>query len=388
MVATGQLIALLGTKLRFLGKPKATVIDNWAFRLHYRFTFLLFWVSCLIVTSTQFFGDPIQCIRSANYVDQRIINNYCWIEGTLTLPDSLHKVQGESVVMPGVEKYQSGDRVLTHKYYQWVCWVLFLQGIMFYIPRLFWKTWENGFISATIMDLNSCVLARSKRETNSKCLVDFLLSRQGKFDRYVLKYTLCEIFNLVNVWFQIFIINWFLGGQFLTYGFEVLSYNGAPEEIDPMMKVFPKMTKCLFRVYGSSGDVQVYDNYCLLPLNIINEKIYVILWFWLILLAVITTLSLIYRIMSFFSPPVRYTLLKLRARRRRHRLPARIFNTLMDNLSFGDWFFLSLLGKNLDPFHYQGILELFSRELEEPITDLDEPDSELIKGNNDIEVIS
>lgn len=139
MVATGQLIAILGTKLRFLGKPKATVIDNWAFRLHYRFTFLLFWVSCLIVTSTQFFGDPIQCIRSANYVDQRIINNYCWIEGTLTLPDALHKVQGDTVVMPGVEKYQKGDRVLTHKYYQWVCWVLFLQGIMFYIPRLFWK---------------------------------------------------------------------------------------------------------------------------------------------------------------------------------------------------------------------------------------------------------
>lgn len=139
MVATSQIIALLGTKLKYLGKPKAVVIDNFAFRLHYQFTFLLLWASCLVVTSTQFFGDPINCVRSAQFVDQRIIDNYCWIEGTFTLPKALNKVPGEEVVMPGIEKRDHNDDVLTHKYYQWVCWVLFLQGIFFYLPRVLWK---------------------------------------------------------------------------------------------------------------------------------------------------------------------------------------------------------------------------------------------------------
>lgn len=139
MVTTGHIIALLGTKLKYLGKSKSVVIDNLAFRLHYQFTFLLLLISSIVVTSTQFFGDPINCIRSSQFVDQRIINNYCWIEGTFTLPKALTKIQGEEVVMPGIEKYHHTDEVLGHGYYQWVCWVLFLQAICFYIPRLFWK---------------------------------------------------------------------------------------------------------------------------------------------------------------------------------------------------------------------------------------------------------
>jgi innexin len=38
---------------------------------------------------------------------------------------------------------------------------------------------------------------------------------------------------------------------------------------------------------------------CVLALNIINEKIYVMLWFWLIILAVITSL---YMVSGFLKP--------------------------------------------------------------------------------------
>ena len=49
-----------------------------------------------------------------------------------------------------------------------------------------------------------------------------------------------------------------------------------------MAKVFPKVTKCTFHKYGPSGTIEIRDGLCVLPLNILNEKIYILLWFWLV----------------------------------------------------------------------------------------------------------
>ena len=66
-----------------------------------------------------------------------------------------------------------------------------------------------------------------------------------------------------------------------------------PEEReDPMSRVFPKMTKCTFHKFGPSGTVEKFDGLCVLPLNIINEKIYLFLWFWFIFLTVLSALQI------------------------------------------------------------------------------------------------
>ena len=51
-----------------------------------------------------------------------------------------------------------------------------------------------------------------------------------------------------------------------------------------------QVTKCTFHKYGPSGTIQTIDGLCILPLNIINEKIYVFLWFWFIFVAVISAI--------------------------------------------------------------------------------------------------
>ena len=58
------------------------------------------------------------------------------------------------------------------------------------------------------------------------------------------------------------------------------------------------MTKCTFHKFGPSGTVEKFDGLCVLPLNIINEKIYVFLWFWFIILTVITGMQVIYRFVT------------------------------------------------------------------------------------------
>merc|ERR1711997_915201 len=133
---------------------------------------------------------------------------------------------------------------------------------------------------------------------------------------YAFKFFFCEVLNLVNVVGQIYFMDFFLGGEFTTYGTDVLALTElSPEEReDPMARVFPKMTKCTFHKFGPSGTVEKFDGLCVLPLNIINEKIYVFLWFWFVIVCIITGVQIIYRIITLFAPGMREMLLKSRSR--------------------------------------------------------------------------
>merc|ERR1719343_1469125 len=96
----------------------------------------------------------------------------------------------------------------------------------------------------------------------------------------------------------------FLGYTFMTYGSDVLAMTfGDPEDrSDPMNMVFPKVTKCTFHKYGPSGTITTHDGLCILALNIINEKIYVFLWFWFVAVAIFSALAILYRMMMLLIP--------------------------------------------------------------------------------------
>lgn len=219
-----------------------------------------------------------------------------------------------------------------------------------------------------VADLNKALLAESKKAQSENSLVKFLITRRGWFDEYALKYFFCEIFNFFHVLVEFYITNWFLAGNFVDYGWQAMFFDGSAEEINPLTRVFPKMTKCNFNHYGSSGDIQVYDNYCLLPLNIINEKIYIGLWIWFVLLAIISAFSIIYRLCCFFYPPARYRLLQIVSRRSRPQ----VVIDLVNQLTYGDWFIVYLLGQNIQQSHLADILELLALQLEAEVYQSDE----------------
>lgn len=73
------------------------------------------------------------------------MDTYCWIHGTFSIPERWVGKQGQDVPHPGVAPIAwDGEEPVYHKYYQWVCYVLFLQAGMFYFPRQLWKTSEGG----------------------------------------------------------------------------------------------------------------------------------------------------------------------------------------------------------------------------------------------------
>lgn len=57
--------------------------------------------------------------------------------------------------------------------------------------------------------------------------------------------------------------------------------------------LFPSQAKCDYFNFGSSGTIQRIDALCILPQNVVNEKIFVFLYFWMLLLLIFVVLHVI-----------------------------------------------------------------------------------------------
>lgn len=159
-------------------------------------------------------------------------------------------------------------------------------------------------------------LPKDERMVRQKRLVAYFLASMRQHNTYALGYFICEILNFVNVIANIVFVDKFLGGAFTTYGTDVLRFSGMNQEnrSDPMVEIFPRMTKCIFHKYGASGSIQKHDALCVLALNIINEKIYVFLWFWFFLLAILSACAILYSAMVIMMPTTREAIIKRRFR--------------------------------------------------------------------------
>lgn len=342
------------------------------FRLHYKATVIVFVTATMFLGSKTYFGDPIDCIVEG--IDPKIMDTYCWIHSTYSVPTRWTGKQGHDVAHAGVAPdadlalpvFNDGTGASDplarkepaekkyHKYYQWVAFVLFLHAIFFYMPRYLWKSSEGGKIKMLVGDLHSNpMLGADAKADQISTIVKYFRLHRGTHATYAMRFFLCEVLNFVNVIGQIFFIDTFLNGEFSTYGLRVFEYTGLePEDRpDPMAVVFPKVTKCTFHKYGPSGTVQLHDGLCVLPSNIINEKIYIFIWLWLVALAVVTGVFLIYRVAVVLAAPIRVALIAVKGGKSTKRAEVEAILE-PQSLNFferlGDWLVLHLICKNLN----------------------------------------
>lgn len=347
--------------MKGLLKIESICVDNNVFRLHYKFTAILLSMFSIMVTCRQYFGDPIDCI--VDDIPSHVMNTYCWIYSTFTLPNQLTGRIGKDVLQPGVAPHVDGeDEVHRHKYYQWVCIVLFFQAMIFYLPRYVWKLWEGGRIKSLVMDLNQPIIEQEIKEERTKLLIDYFAANLHTQNFYAVRFFLCELFNLINVFGQMYFMDWFLGGEFSTYGLDVWRFSDLEPEnrVDPMARVFPKITKCTFHKFGPSGSIVNLDGLCVLSLNILNEKIYMFLWFWFMLLSIVSAIHMVYRLVIIFSPSVRALLLRARSR----LVSQDEIDLITKKCQIGDWFVLYQMGKNINPVVFKEFLSEFAERLD------------------------
>ena len=186
---------------------------------------------------------------------------------------------------------------------------------------------NNNLIRILFTELNLPIVEEDIKHDRIQILIDYFTDTRHNHNSYTFRFFFCELLNFINVVGQIYFMDFFLGGEFTTYGSDVLAMSEQPQQDrnDPMSAVFPKVrskqltppkksdnfglktplpplveekfslfvfdlqvTKCTFHKFGSSGTVETKDGLCILPLNIINEKIYVFLWIWFTFLAIAT----------------------------------------------------------------------------------------------------
>lgn len=126
---------------------------------------------------------------------------------------------------------------------------------------------------------------RKQERTVKKCLNGEI---QGVIKgRYLTcLYIFVKVLYLSNSLGQLFILNVLLGHKnFYLYGFEILRniMNGT-DDTDPVY--FPRVTMCDFKVREATK-IHEHTVQCVLPINFINEKVFIFLWFWFAFLSIV-----------------------------------------------------------------------------------------------------
>lgn len=202
-----------------------------------------------------------------------------------------------------------------------------LQCILFYIPKFIWQTFcfsQSGTNLDTIVKQsvsisekpmcersveyeniakiieNMLVLHRDfrnnksasiRRKLFSKCSLLINSKRLGTM--LVSRYFVVKLLYLVNAVGQLFLIQAFLGfnNHFPYFGTNFFRYIIFGTEFDSK-NYFPKVVFCHVRGILHAGTTNNYIAQCVLPVNMLNEKIYTFLWFWILIIAVVTLVSI------------------------------------------------------------------------------------------------
>ena len=224
---------------------------------------------------------------------------------------------------------------------------------------------------------------------------------------YYLKFFACQCLALLVLYLTFHGTDQFLDGKFKTYGKDVVMYyniDGSERQnfFNPMCSAFPTKVACVLNKTGTGGQVTSLNELCILSQNIINEKIYIILWFWFAAMFAIMTAQLIWEV-CFLTLPLVDRILKLAlpsssgiSKYFRQFLIGQVTTgtasltrnmvAYLQTLSFGDIFVLYQLGKNAHPdFFYEMLIKLSANEHE---TETDETQPMLLGENGGVEMKS
>merc|ERR1711902_94748 len=118
-----------------------------------------------------------------------------------------------------------------------------------------------------------------------------------------------------------------------------------------MARVFPKITKCTFHKYGASGT---------------DEKNFLFIWFWLVFVAVVTGMFLLYRIVTLVGAKLRVALITVHGGKSvlRGDVTAILDASPAWFDKIGDWFLLNLICKNLNVLVVNDLIKGLHKDLD------------------------
>lgn len=309
--------------------------DDMYDRMSHRWTPALLAGFAILVSSAQYVGDPIHCWVPVHFIGawESYTDSYCWIRNTYWL-------HFDEEIPKEIQNREKHPII----YYQWVPLILMIQALLFYLPVVIWRSVN----SRTGIDLNDIVETAEKFQfaEDSKTKNDVLkfLCKQthrylgmakrppskggfmancgpktqscfatcftpccgSRFGNYISTvYLVVKIIMLGNCIGQLFLLNKFLGFDYNFYGIYVAQamFNGEDWTESPR---FPRVTLCDFDI-RRLGNIHRYTVQCVLTINLFNEMIYLVIWFWLVFVAFFTVVGILLLLTRMLHTQDRYT---------------------------------------------------------------------------------
>ena len=274
--------------------------------LYYYLTPTILIIFAFFTSAKQYFGKPIQCWIPWEFKGgwEQYVEDYCFVQNTYQLPNNeLFNI--DTVLGLTKEKKELS-------YYQWVPILLILQSILFVLPNWLWiavkeKIFDlQNIISdvSTVRDLptkeRSCVIQKFVQQNKDKFLYN---KNSWIFKGFYLSifYMLIKILRLLNLFLQFYLLVIFIGDGYWSWGLSALKTikegNGWKDST-----LFPRVTFCDFKVHQLANDHN-YTVQCVLMINMFNEKIYLFIWFWLVLLMIAAVVDIIYNFINILFIP-------------------------------------------------------------------------------------
>ena len=293
--------------LQVLNRNDIDAVD----RYNHKYLFLFFGFLAISTAFYGYFHDPIHCWTPAQFPSGWV--NYtktiCWITNTRYVP------------MDETDIDQAPKRDII--YYQWVPLLFALQALMFTIPANFWSA-INGSIGINMHKIvklcgdieylgerhqdiryiaklfNRVLLYTKIIKPNTRCgRLRYMLAKVACFwgkrhgNYLVIVYLLVKLLYIGNVVLQLYLLNQVLGTDYWLYGAEAL-YDVVKTGTHQESYRFPRVALCDFDIRSLGNKIHKYTVQCLLHINVFNERIFIVVWFCLIVIGlanVLTTIS-------------------------------------------------------------------------------------------------
>jgi len=342
-------------------KPRADVSTR-ILKLHKLSAALL--ISCSILTTLrQNFGSNIHCMLGGGSIPLSMYESYCFMAGTYTLPrlisnsSSLSRYKGDiTSTYQGVSTGIGGgveDGTVFHNYYQWVPLLLVIQAAMFYLPWGVWKAVEGGKVGKLLAKVSQDPLTETPVVEQVATLGDFLLTNCGWFNSNALKLLISQVCCLILTLVQMFAMDLVLGNEFFSLGTDFLNLDLLTNNLN---KVFPIVVKCSMVYFGPSGEPVNNSGMCTLPINIINEKLYLVVWAWCMILTAVSIFTLFFQFLYLLMPNLRFVQLQRLA----PTTPHQYVKIVASRASYGDMILLKMIAENVDSSQFSALVDYLS----------------------------
>jgi hypothetical protein len=272
--------------LPWIKSLKAPDDDEHSDRLNHRYTVGFLLVCATLALGSPFIFNRISCWVPAQFTGgyQTYTNNYCWVSNTYYVPNNITVPRNKS----------DRDRAEIG-YYQWAPFIFLLFALFFYLPRMLWRSMNtrsgidiqyliskgDAKIIIAALDHYCQPHKHDNRFCSRMCRTLFCTTgkRLGNYLRSI--YVMVKLLYLINSFLQLLLIHIILGQPGWFYGIDIWYRIFIQNSVLTDSPYFPRITLCDLRI-REVGNLHRYTVQCVLPINMLNEKLFSLAWFWFV----------------------------------------------------------------------------------------------------------